>query len=46
MVFQNVFDSINRKTGEVHYRTDIVEQRAEAWVQACPPPKAATIGSR
>jgi len=35
-VFQNVFDSIDRKTGEPHYRNDIVEQRPEQWVQACP----------
>jgi alcohol dehydrogenase (cytochrome c) len=35
-VFQNVFDSIDKKTGEPHYRNDIVEQRAETWVQACP----------
>ncbi len=36
MVFQNVFDSVDKKTGEVHYRNDIVEQRAGEWVQACP----------
>ncbi len=35
-VFQNVFDHIDKKTGEVHYRNDIVEQRAEDWVGACP----------
>ena len=35
-VFQNVFDSIDKKSGEVHYRNDIVEQLAEQWVQACP----------
>ncbi len=35
-VFQNVFDNIDKKTGEVHYRNDIVEQRPEEWVQACP----------
>ncbi len=35
-VFQNVFDNIDKKTGEVHYRNDIVEQRAEQWVQSCP----------
>ena len=27
MVFQNVYDSIDPKTGEPHYRNDIVEQR-------------------
>lgn len=35
-VFQNVFDNIDRRTGAVHYRNDIVEQRPEEWVQACP----------
>jgi PQQ-dependent dehydrogenase (methanol/ethanol family) len=36
MVFQNVFDKIDKTTGEVHYRNDIVEQKAEVWMQACP----------
>jgi alcohol dehydrogenase (cytochrome c) len=35
-VFQNVFDSIDRRTGEPHYRQDILEQRAQEWVPACP----------
>jgi alcohol dehydrogenase (cytochrome c) len=35
-VFQNVFDNIDHKTGEVHYRNDIVEQKTEQWVQGCP----------
>ena len=35
-LFQNVFDKIDKKTGEVHYRNEIVEQRPEEWVQACP----------
>jgi alcohol dehydrogenase (cytochrome c) len=35
-VYQNVFDNIDKRTGEVHYRNDIVEQRAETWVQSCP----------
>ena len=35
-LFQNVFDSIDKKTGAVHYRNEIVEQKAEEWVQACP----------
>ena len=35
-VFQNVFDNIDHKTGEVHYRNDIVEQTTEKWVQGCP----------
>jgi len=36
MVFQNVFDSIDKTTGEVHYRSDILEQKANQWLQACP----------
>src|SRR5262249_47756407 len=36
MVFQNVFDNIDKKTGEVHYRNDIVEQKANEWLDACP----------
>jgi PQQ-dependent dehydrogenase (methanol/ethanol family) len=35
-VFQNVFDNIDKKTGEVHYRNEIIEQRPEEWVQSCP----------
>jgi len=35
-VYQNVFDSIDKKTGEVHYRNDIVEQSPETWVSSCP----------
>ena len=35
-VFQNVFDSIDKKTGAVHYRNEIIEQQPETWVQACP----------
>ncbi len=35
-VFQNVFDRIDPQTGEVHYRNEIVEQRKQEWVQACP----------
>lgn len=35
-VFQNVFDHIDEKTGEVHYRNEIVEQNTKDWVQACP----------
>jgi alcohol dehydrogenase (cytochrome c) len=36
MVYQNVYDSIDSKTGEPHYRNDIVEQRLGEWVTACP----------
>ncbi len=35
-VFQNVYDSFDPKTGEPHYRNDIVEQRIGEWVQSCP----------
>ena len=35
-VFQNVFDRIDPQTGEVHYRNEIVEQKKQEWVQACP----------
>jgi alcohol dehydrogenase (cytochrome c) len=36
MVFQNVYDSIDPRTGEPHYRNDIVEQRVGEWVTGCP----------
>ena len=36
MVLQNVFDKIDKATGEVHYRNDIVEQKTGEWLQACP----------
>jgi alcohol dehydrogenase (cytochrome c) len=36
MVYQNVYDSIDPRTGEPHYRNDIVEQRLGEWVPACP----------
>jgi PQQ-dependent dehydrogenase (methanol/ethanol family) len=35
-VYQNVYDSIDPRTGEPHYRNDIVEQRLGEWVTACP----------
>jgi alcohol dehydrogenase (cytochrome c) len=35
-VFQNVFDSIDAKTGTPTYRADIIEQETGKWVQACP----------
>jgi alcohol dehydrogenase (cytochrome c) len=35
-VFQNVFDSIDPKSGVPQYRTDIIEQETEKWVQSCP----------
>src|SRR6267378_97628 len=33
MVFQNVFESIDPKTGAPQYRGDILEQQAGQWVQ-------------
>ena len=45
-VYQNVFDSIDKKTGEVHYRNDIVEQsRKHGWRRVLRP-KAGTTGRR
>jgi alcohol dehydrogenase (cytochrome c) len=35
-VFQNVYDSIDTKTGEPHFRNDIVENQIGEWVQDCP----------
>jgi alcohol dehydrogenase (cytochrome c) len=35
-VFQNVFDSFDPVTGVPTYRPDIIEQRVEQWIQACP----------
>ena len=35
-VFQNVFDSIDPKTGTPTYRPDIIEQETSKWVQSCP----------
>jgi alcohol dehydrogenase (cytochrome c) len=35
-VFQNVFESIDPKTGTPTYRGDILEQQTGQWVPACP----------
>jgi alcohol dehydrogenase (cytochrome c) len=35
-VFQNIYDSFDPKTGEPHYRNDIVENQLGEWVQSCP----------
>jgi alcohol dehydrogenase (cytochrome c) len=35
-VFQNIYDSIDPKTGLVTYRNDIREVRIDQWVQSCP----------
>lgn len=36
MVFQNVFDHIDRETGEVRYREDIASAGIGEWVSVCP----------
>jgi alcohol dehydrogenase (cytochrome c) len=35
-VFQNVFSSLNPKTGAVTYRPDVMEQETGTWIPACP----------
>ena len=35
-VYQNVYDYIDTKTGEPHFRNDIVENQVGEWVQNCP----------
>jgi len=35
-VFQNVFESIDPKTGAPQYRPDILEQQTGQWVDSCP----------
>ena len=35
-IFQNVFESIDPKTGTPKYRADILEQQTGQWVQSCP----------
>jgi alcohol dehydrogenase (cytochrome c) len=35
-VFQNVFDRIDATTGKPVYRADIIEQKINDWVAACP----------
>jgi len=36
MVYQNVFDTIDSKTGALTYRADIIEQKVDQWIAACP----------
>jgi alcohol dehydrogenase (cytochrome c) len=36
MVFQDVFSKVDRTTGELTYRPDIVEQKVGEWIHACP----------
>jgi alcohol dehydrogenase (cytochrome c) len=35
-IFQNVFESVDPKTGAPQYRADILEQTTGQWVDACP----------
>jgi alcohol dehydrogenase (cytochrome c) len=35
-VYQNIFDTIDAKSGEVRYRNDILEQQTQKYVQSCP----------
>jgi alcohol dehydrogenase (cytochrome c) len=35
-VFQNLFSSIDSKTGEPRYRSDLLEQQVGQWYQICP----------
>ena len=35
-IFQNVFDRIDPKTGEVTYRRDIIDAQIDQWIPACP----------
>jgi alcohol dehydrogenase (cytochrome c) len=35
-VFQNIFDSVDEKTGKVRYRADIAEAKVGDWISACP----------
>jgi alcohol dehydrogenase (cytochrome c) len=35
-VFQNVFANVDRAAGTVQYRSEILEQKTEEWLQSCP----------
>jgi alcohol dehydrogenase (cytochrome c) len=35
-VFQNIFDSIDPKTGKLKYRVDIIEAKVGDWLASCP----------
>lgn len=35
-IFQNVYTHIDRKTGRATYRADILEQKLDQWILACP----------
>jgi alcohol dehydrogenase (cytochrome c) len=36
IMFQNVFDSVDRKTGKLHYRPDLLDQKVGEWTTQCP----------
>jgi alcohol dehydrogenase (cytochrome c) len=36
IMFQNVFDSVDRKTGKLHYRQDLLDQKVGEWTTQCP----------
>ena len=38
-VFQNVFDHFDPKTGTPAYRQDIINQKSDQWLSACPSPE-------
>jgi alcohol dehydrogenase (cytochrome c) len=38
-VFQNVFTSIDAKTGKPTYRNDIIDQKVDQWLSSCPGPE-------
>ncbi len=35
-IFQNVYTSVDRKTGRATYRGDILEQKVDQWILSCP----------
>src|SRR5262249_19226231 len=35
-IYQNVYDSVDRKTGRITYRSDIIEAKFGDWIAACP----------
>ena len=35
-IFQNVYTDIDKKTGRATYRADILEQKLDQWILACP----------
>jgi alcohol dehydrogenase (cytochrome c) len=38
-VFQNVFTSIDAKTGRPTYRKDVIDQKSDQWLSSCPGPE-------